>query len=31
MKEDMVKGEKRAEPEKSTKQLKSKKDTPASK
>lgn len=31
MKEDMVKGEKRAETEKSTKQLKSKKDTPASK
>lgn len=31
MKEDMVKGEKRAEPEKSTKHLKSKKDTPASK
>lgn len=31
MKEDMVKGERRAEPENSTKQLKSKKDTPASK
>lgn len=31
MKENMVKGEKREEPEKSTKQLKSKEDTPASK